>query len=184
MRELYPDSAVPALQARTLPPLASITKSVSSTPASLSGHSHPDFYSGQPASPVPSFSRLCDIQLAAEVDYLIRTSAIGSTSSIIHLLAQQLGDTTLTGAYYYQDQTSPSILNGPPSTVTFSNLPTTASQIYATRGPIDLGQLRLSFGTGKSVRVPIAITYSNRSELITHPVKGLQFGVNYSFSGK
>jgi len=32
------------------------------------------------------------------------------------------------------------------------------------------------------VKFPIALTYSNRSDLIVHPALGLQFGVSYDLS--
>jgi hypothetical protein len=42
--------------------------------------------------------------------------------------------------------------------------------------------VRYGFGTGKKVKFPIALTYSNRSDLIVHPALGLQFGVSYDLS--
>jgi hypothetical protein len=99
-------------------------------------------------------------------------------------LFSKLGDLSLVGAYYYQDQTSPSILNGPPSSITFNGLPTTASQVFATRGRINVGQIRFGFGTGTNIRFPIGVSYSNRSDLIVHPFVGVQFGVSYDLFGK
>ena len=134
-----------------------------------------EFYNSQPPSSVPSSQRLRDIQVGFEVDYIIRASAK-------YWLTKFIGDSTLSGSYLYQDQTSPSIINAPPSGISFSNLPSTATTVYTSRGPINLGQLRWGLGTGSNVSFPIAFTYSNRSQLIAHPVRGLQFGLSYNLN--
>jgi hypothetical protein len=140
-----------------------------------------DIYAGQPSSSV-SVTLLRDVQAGAEIDYVIASSTWGSSHPVLQQIFSSIGDTTIAGAYYYQDQTSPSFLNGPPSTITFDGLPSGATQIYTERGPINLGQVRLGFGTGKSARFPLAFTYSNRSELIVHPTWGVQFGISYDLS--
>lgn len=134
-----------------------------------------DIYNAEPPSSIPSASHLRDVVASFEIDYLVPTSKIKSIGALI-------GDSTLAGTYYYQDQTSPSILKGPPSSVTIAGLPSTATQIYTARGPINLGQIRYGLGTGTNVSFPICFTYSNRSGLITHPIKGLQFGLSYNLS--
>ena len=140
-----------------------------------------DVYNAEPSSNIPSASHLRDIQAGIEIDRILRSSKLPAIGSLI-------GDSTLAGVYYYQDQTSPSILKGPPQTITIADLPSTATQVYTSRGPINLGQIRLGLGTGSNVSFPICFTYSNRSGLITHPIKGLQFGLSYNlssiFSGK
>ncbi len=135
-----------------------------------------EFYNSQPPSSVPSAQRLRDVQVGLEIDYILR----GSGSK--NWLANFIGDSTLSGSYLYQDQTSPSIVNAPPSGISFSNLPSTATTVYASRGPINLGQIRWGLGTGSNLSFPIAFTYSNRSALIDHPIKGLQFGISYNLS--
>lgn len=134
-----------------------------------------DLYNSEPSSSIPSASHLRDVQAGVEIDLLVPISKWGKVGGWI-------GDGTLAGTYYYQDQTSPSILKGPPSTITISNLPPTATQVYTTRGPINLGQIRFGLGTGTNVKFPICFTYANRSELIAHPIKGLQFGFSYNLS--
>jgi hypothetical protein len=140
-----------------------------------------DLYNAEPLSSIPSASHLRDFQAGAEIDWILRSSKIPAIGSLV-------GDSTLSGVYYYQDQTSPSILKGPPQTVTIADLPPTATQVYTSRGPINLGQIRLGLGTGSNVSFPICFTYSNRSGLIQHPIKGFQFGLSYNlsslFSGK
>jgi hypothetical protein len=152
------------------------TASSTAPPFTISAMFGASSFNSQPSSSIPSASLLRDIQAGAEISYLCHTSStLGWVGSII-------GDTTLAGAYYYQDQTSPSILNGLPSTITFTGLPSTASQVYTKRGVINLAQLRLGFGSGSNVSFPVSATYSNRTELITHPTWGLQFGLSYNLS--
>lgn len=142
-----------------------------------------DFYNTDQSATIPSASRLRDIQIGGEITRVWHLSNFKDPSRLNEFLAS-IGDLSLVGAYYYQDQTSPGILNGPPSSITFSGLPTTASQVFATRGPINVGQVRLGFGTGKNVTFPVAVSYSNRSDLIVHPFFGVQFGISYDLFGK
>ena len=65
--------------------------------------------------------------------------------------------------------------------VTFVNLPSTASQVYGTTGNIYVWQLKLTAGGGSAVTVPLSVTYSNRTELITNPTWKAQIGVSYDF---
>jgi hypothetical protein len=97
------------------------------------------------------------------------------------LIGKALGSATLAGAYSYQDQTSPAILTGP-ALSDFTGLPSSVTSVYAKRGVIHLGQVRLGLGTGKNMTFPLAFTYSNRTELITHPTWGLQFGITYNLN--
>jgi hypothetical protein len=143
-----------------------------------------DIYADDPSVTIASANRLRDVQIGAEVTRVWHWSAPTSSAGPWKQFFSSIGDLSLVGAYYYQDQTSPSILNGPPSSVTFNGLPTTASQVFATRGPINVGQVRFGFGTGKNVTFPVAVSYSNRSDLIVHPFLGVQFGVSYGLSGK
>jgi hypothetical protein len=154
---------------------AKVAAASSTQPWTINASVAGDFYNSQPPTSVPSSERLRDFQAALEIDYKVATSKIPGVGSL-------MGDSTLAGTYYYQDQTSPSILNGPPSSVTIADLPSTASQVYTTRGPINLGQIRYGLGTGSNVSFPICFTYANRSELVTHPFKGLQFGLSYNLS--
>lgn len=133
------------------------------------------FYNSSPSSSIPSASLLRDIQGGAEFSYLAPSSKLPGVGSL-------LGNTTLAAAYYYQDQTSPAILNGLPSTITFTGLPSNANTVFAKRGVINLAQVRLGFGSGKNITFPLSATYSNRTELIAHPTWGLQFGFNYNLS--
>jgi hypothetical protein len=54
--------------------------------------------------------------------------------------------------------------------------------VFTRKGNISFVQLKYGFGTGTNVKFPIAVSWSNRSELIAHPTWGAQFGVSYDFS--
>jgi hypothetical protein len=85
-----------------------------------------------------------------------------------------LGSAALDTAIYYQYQHAPAILNVTPATplpgVAFTDLPASATSVFADTGNIILGQIRLVLAPGtSSVRIPISITGSNRTELINKP---------------
>jgi len=137
------------------------------------------WYSATPASSIPGSSLLRDLQVGIEWDQPIASSQWKAIGSLI-------GDTTLSATYYYQDQTSPSILKVTPGSpvagITLTGLPATATQVFTQKGNIHCAQLRYAFGTGTNVKFPVAVTWSNRSELIARPTWGAQFGVSYDFS--
>jgi hypothetical protein len=139
----------------------------------FTGNFAASIYNAEPASTIPGASHLRDIQAGVEADWMLPS---------IPLLKQ----TTLSGAYYFQDQTSPSILNVTPGTpitgITFTGLPSNAAQVFTQKGDIHLAQIKWALGTGKNVHFPFAFSYSNRTELIQKPDWRGQFGVSYDFS--
>jgi len=126
-------------------------------------------------SSVPGAGRLRDAQFAAEGAHNFNMKTPFSSN-----LAA-----TVSGAFYFQYQSSPAILNVTPGTpvdgVTFTGLPSTATQVYAQKGNIAIGQAKLTLGSGSSVTVPLSVTYSNRTELVTNPTWKAQIGVSYDF---
>jgi hypothetical protein len=128
-------------------------------------------YNSQPAPSIPSASRIRDFQLAAEADYKLSKSW------------PIVGQPTLSGAFYYQDQTSPSILKVPISGLPITGLSSSTNQVFTQRGPIDIGQFKISFGKSSSgFSVPLSMTVANRTELLTGmDVRG-QIGISYDFS--
>ncbi len=98
-----------------------------------------------------------------------------------------LGHSTASAAYYFQDQTSPAILNvtpgQPASGVTITGLPSTATQVYAQKGNIDIVQGKFTYSPGSSnITLPLAFTWSNRTELVANnPLWRAQVGISYSF---
>jgi hypothetical protein len=97
-----------------------------------------------------------------------------------------LGHSTATAAFYFQDQTSPAILNvtpgQPASGVTITGLPSTATQVYAQKGKIGIGQGKFTYSPGSSsISIPISVTWSNRTELVTNSIWRGQVGISYDF---
>jgi hypothetical protein len=127
-------------------------------------------YNAQPSASIPSARRLRDVQIAAEADYKFPTKL------------PIVGPPTVSGAFYYQDQTSASILKAPISGLPITGLSASTNQVFTRTGPLDIGQIKLSFGsTGSGFRVPLAFTVANRTELLQGmDVKG-QIGISYDF---
>ena len=97
-----------------------------------------------------------------------------------------VGPITFSAAVYYQYQHAPAILTvdplAPVPGVTFVDLPDDAKKVFAEKGDIILGQLKFSVTPkNSSVKVPLSITYSNRTELIAKPVWKGQIGITYDF---
>jgi hypothetical protein len=148
-------------------------------PWTLTYNAGASIYNYTPASTIPGSSLLRDVQVGAELDRNIASSKWPG-------ILKKIGDSTASATYYFQYQSSPSILNVTPGSpfngITITGLPSTATQIFTQKGDIHVGQLKWGLGKGKNVKFPIAVTYSNRTELITHPAWGLQFGVSYDLS--
>ena len=126
-------------------------------------------------SDVPGAGYLRDVQIAGEIghDFNVNSSALGQLSF------------TLSTAGYYQFQSSPAILNVTPGApvdgVTFVGLPSTATKAFAEKGNLGLWQLKITTGTGSAIKVPLSVTFANRTELITQPTWKAQIGVSYDF---
>ena len=137
-----------------------------------------NFYNSTPSS-VPGASAFRDLQAGTEMDLAFCTSAISIIGSF-------LGNSTLGLTYYYQDQVSPSILKVTPgmplSGISIVGLDSSTSSVFTKKGPINFVQLKYGLGTGKNVKFPIAVSWSNRTDLITHSLWSAQFGVSYDFS--
>src|ERR1700722_941938 len=132
-------------------------------------------YDSTPSSSIPGSSRLRDAQFAFEADH---------NFSINSAIIGKIGMAS-SGAFYFQYQSSPAILNVNPSSpvtgVTITGLPSNATQVFAKKGDIAIGQLRLTIGSGSNFKLPISVTYSNRTELVTKPTWGAQVGISYDF---
>jgi hypothetical protein len=130
-------------------------------------------YNSAPSSSVPGASYLRDVQAGFEADRDLGSLWI-------------LGPATACGAYYFQYQSSPAILNVNPSQpisgITITGLPSTATQIFTQKGSINVAQLKLAFGSSKSNwKFPVSVTWSNRTELITKSTGRAQIGISYDF---
>jgi hypothetical protein len=144
-------------------------------PVTITANGAVSIYNSQPSAAIPGAGRLRDVQFAFEADHdfsitLPASGKVGMTSS---------------AAFYFQNQRSPAILNvtpgNPVNGVTITGLPSTATQVYAQTGNISVGQLKLTIGSGSSIKVPFSVTYSNRTELVTSPVWRGQVGISYDF---
>ena len=141
----------------------------------LTANGAASIYDSPPSASIPGAQRLRDVQFAAEADRTFSPTIpiVGKTSM------------TGSGSFYFQDQTSPSILNVTPgmpvSGVSFTGLPSTATQVFAQKGKIAIGQAKLTLGSVSNLKVPISVTYSNRTELVTSPVWRAQIGISYDF---
>lgn len=130
-------------------------------------------------SAVPGAGVFRDTQAGAELDTAFCTSSK-------NWLASFFGNSTVGFTYYYQDQVSPAILKITPSApldgINIVGLASSTSQVFSQKGPIHFLQLKYGLGVGKNVKFPIAVSWSNRTELITHSLWSAQFGVSYDFS--
>lgn len=130
-------------------------------------------YNSGPSATIPGASQLRDVQAGAEADRVLPKIWL-------------VGQTTLSAAYYFQYQSSPSILDVTPGNpipgITFTGLPSDATQVFVQKGNINLAQVKWAIGTGTNLRFPVAFSYSNRTELIAKPDWRGQFGISYDFS--
>ena len=137
-----------------------------------------NLYNSAPSG-VPGTGAFRDFQAGTELDTAFCTSTL-------NLVGSFLGNSTVGFTYYYQDQVSPSILKVTPGTplpgISIVGLASSTSSVFASRGPINFVQLKYGLGTGKNVKFPIAVSWSNRTDLITHSLWSAQFGVSYDFS--
>jgi hypothetical protein len=64
-----------------------------------------------------------------------------------------------------------------------TGLSTSTNQVFTEKGPIDIGQFKISFGKpGSAITVPLSFTVANRTELLQGmDVKG-QIGFSYDFA--
>lgn len=138
-----------------------------------------NFYNSTPSA-VRGAGALRALQVGTEFDYAICNSSKQPFWSFF-------GNGTAALTYYYQDQVSPSILKVatagmPLPGINIVGLSAAATQVFAKKGPINFIQLRYGFGVGKNVKFPIAVSWSNRTDLIAHATWSAQFGVSYDFS--
>jgi hypothetical protein len=101
--------------------------------------------------------RLKDLQLGAQAERFL-----GSLPS--------LGPATLGGAVYVEYRNSPPVLRAPGR-----------NAVVGETGTIAAAQLKLTLGPPGGVRVPLALSYSNRTELIAAPAWRVQLGLTYDF---
>lgn len=111
-----------------------------------------------------------DAQLAFQVDR--RLGRLGSSVN-----------TDLSGGYYYQFMAEDALLNIPMGSLapgTAIPLPGDASVLLNTKGHIHIGQVKLTFSVKNTgIKIPIAFTVANRTELIKASVVRANFGITF-----
>jgi hypothetical protein len=116
-------------------------------------------------------SRLRDAQLALECDH-----TFGKTDAQVN--------PSLSAGYYFQYMVDNALLTLPSTALapgTSIPLPGNASELLNTKGSIHLGQVKVTFKVRNSgISIPLALTFSNRSDLIkATDVRG-NFGLTYN----
>ena len=144
-------------------PLTTRTKIVANGAWTLYG----DLPEGSPAG----MSKYRDAQAGVQVEHGLRSQAI-------------IGPAALVAALYYQYQHAPSLLKVDPARplpgIAFTELPATAKTVFTKTGDIWLGQLKLVLNpTSSSIKIPLAVTLANRTELIDKATWKAQLGVSY-----
>lgn len=128
-------------------------------------------YNTLPTGTLGLVKRFRDAQAAAELSYSFGQSAI-------------TGPAALSLAGYYQDQRTAAVLNVDPSNpilgVSLVGLSPNAKTVLAQTGNIELVQLKLTLGGTSAVKVPFAMSYSNRTDLVDKPDWKAQIGITYN----
>jgi len=140
------------------------------TGAQITGNFSAVIFSNLPAG--ATYGRLKDLQGSGEFDL-----PFGGTS------AQPLGTFSLAG--YGQYQYDPTVLNITSANMlpgTNITLPSNAQSLLGTAGWIEVAQGKLVFNLKKGLSLPVAVKWSNKTDLIQgNDVRG-QFGLSYDFS--
>jgi hypothetical protein len=97
-----------------------------------------------------------------------------------------IGPAVITLAGYYQYQHAPSLLKVDPAKplpgIAFVGLPDGSKAVFTKTGNILLGQFKLALTpAGSSVKIPLSVTVSNKTELVDKPTWRGQVGIAYDF---
>jgi hypothetical protein len=136
--------------------------------AQITGNATIEWYDHKLMSNV---SRLRDAQVALEFDH-----TFGKSSAQVN--------PSLSAGYYFQYMVDKALLTLPSTALapgTSIPLPGNASELLNTTGPIHLGQVKVTFKIRNSgISIPVALTFSNRTDLIKgNEVRG-NFGLSYN----
>lgn len=124
------------------------------------------------SSPASAVRRFRDAQVAIQFDRTMtrQSSSVGAA---------------ITAGYYFQYMVDNGLLSIPSSQLapgTSIPLPGNASVLLGTKGSIHLGECGVTFTVpGTGIKVPLAITFSNRTELIKASTVTGHFGITYDF---
>ena len=116
-------------------------------------------------------SRLRDAELAFELDH-----TFGKTDAQVN--------PSLSAGYYFQYMVDNALLTLPSTALapgTSIALPGNASELLNTKGSIHLGQVKVTFKVRNSgITIPLALTFSNRTDLIKGTDVRGSFGLTYN----
>jgi len=131
------------------------------------------FYKSVPEDARNSVKRFRDAQIGMQLDHALGRNSLSSAA-------------TVSIAGYFQYQNTPAVLELDPANplpgIAFTGLPSNATTVFTRTGSIVLGQAKLTLVPGgSSAKIPISLTYSNRTELINKPTWRGQVGVTYDF---
>ena len=93
--------------------------------------------------------------------------------------------TQLSLAGYWQYQPDPSVLNIPPGTVvpgTTIPLPNGTQEFVGTAGFLWVTQAKITIKGSGGINIPIAVSWSNKTDLLQGSRVGAQVGISYNFS--
>jgi hypothetical protein len=120
-----------------------------------------------------STSRVRSSQAAFQLDYTATSTATKVQAAV-------------SGGYYFQYMIANGLLTLPATQLapgTAIPLPGNASELLNTTGPIHIGQGKVTLSIkGTNVSIPLAMTFSNRTDLIKASRVGGNFGITYDFS--
>jgi hypothetical protein len=126
------------------------------------------FYDGT-IPPGAAYHRFRDIQASAEVD-----AGIGDNHQMI-----------VTGAFYYQYQKDPSVLNITAGNLvpgTSITLPGDAQVLLGTSGSTVMGQVKGTVNLVNGLKIPFGVKFANRTNLLDSQETIGQVGITYDFS--
>jgi hypothetical protein len=118
------------------------------------------------------YGRLHDGQVSAEYDRPITMKGNSNQA-------------TLTLAAYWQYQPDPSVLNitaGNLAPGTNIDLPQNAQVLLGTAGSLWVTQAKFTINGKSGIKVPLAVKWSNKTDLLSGNKYGAQVGISYDFS--
>lgn len=120
-----------------------------------------------------STSRIRSAQAAMQLDYTATSTASKVQAAV-------------SGGYYFQYMIANGLLTLPTTQLapgTAIALPNNASELLNTTGAIHIGQGKVTLSVkGTNVSIPLALTFSNRTDLIKATKVGGNFGITYDFN--
>lgn len=127
-------------------------------------------YQHLPAGLPAGTSKTRDYQVGLQLEHSLGAQSI-------------VGPAVLVLAAYHQAQRAPALFEIDPSAplpgIAFTGLPEAAATVFTEVGDITLGQLKLVVAPGGGLKIPLSVTYSNRTELVAKPVWRAQVGLAY-----